>query len=484
MRAQSQSELLAVATLLTGMLAALPASADEVDFDGPTDDARPSQSQGALAHDAVPIEVAVPFDTAGQPTRDATGQPAHPFASEFDFIYTQITSVGLYDFGTGEERPTDTLAPPFGASGDARDLDLVPFSGDLHLAFSGFHLDIDSPADFYFEPARAEVGARPDSLYLEHRIYRGGELIVIEDRDGRFVPVARYLNAELHFVIDWQRALLGEPEPISLVAEGLVTPDSEMPLSARFFATSSHPVDQDGATPEAFALYPIIDGVLEVDDDIPMVRVSERLDFGTVAYNQPERSSRYVFNRGNAPLTVHGLRLVRGSGETFRLATTARFPAVLAPDESIEFEVTSPSRLIGAASSTLVVETDDLYFPEVEVRLLAHVDPPRSVPDWIIAIRATIADALARRTLSGTGTGAEPAQRLTQLDSLFILANLRWQAGSHQQACDTLASAALRMDGLAVPVDYISGPATRSVATIVGSAISLCRSLTPPIRRL
>jgi hypothetical protein len=376
--------------LSTGLLTsagAFPSHANltEIPFEGLVDRGSPQHGRGAVAHDELPIEVAVPFDADGRPTRDVHGRIAHPMAAMgLESVYTRLTSPGLFDFQTGAERATETLHEPMGAfSGTSAALARFGITGRLELAFAGFTLDVDAPTDYRFEATRIDAGPLTGALRFEHRVYRHGELIVAERRTGgTLTPIVRYVDATCHLIVDWQAVSLGERGVVRLTVTGEAASGCALPLRGVFRAVSNDPIDVHGYQPERYGRYDITDGILTLDTDIGLASASaDFVDFGLVPMGGRPIEHITVANVGTGPLTLLGVSVVGDAADAFDAVAPSLLSTTLGPDETMPIALVFRSISPGVATATVAIETDDRVWPVlyVGVRATAAVEPAKTL---------------------------------------------------------------------------------------------------------
>lgn len=386
--------------LSTGLLAsagAFPSHANltEILFEGLVDRGSPQHGRGAVAHDELPIEVAVPFDAVGRPTCDVHGRTAHPMAAMgLESVYTRLTSPGLFDFQSGAERPTNPLHEPMGASaGASAALARFGIHGPLELAFAGFTLDVDAPTDYRFEATRIEAGPLMGALRFEHRIYRHGELIVAERRtDGTLNPILRSVDATCHLIVDWQAVSLGGKGAIRLTVTGDVARGSALPLRGVFRAISDDPLDVHGYRPARYGRYDISDGILTLDTDVGTAAVSaDFVDFGLVPVGCRPVETISVANIGTGPLRLLGVSVVGDAAGAFDAITPSSLPRTLGPDETAPIALAFRAIYPGVAVATVAIETDDLVWPVLYVRVRATAETaeqPKTIDSTRAGVRA------------------------------------------------------------------------------------------------
>lgn len=94
----------------------------------------------------------------------------------------------------------------------------------------------------------------------------------------------------------------------------------------------------------------------------PSIAVESSLGFGIVSTGQSGTLSLYVYNCGNAPLTVTAITRLAGSAD-FAVSAGATFPATVAPAATQTFDIGYTPSGVGDASVGFQIESDDPNSP-------------------------------------------------------------------------------------------------------------------------
>jgi hypothetical protein len=164
---------------------------------------------------------------------------------------------------------------------------------------------------------------------------------------------------------------------------------------------------------------------------------------------------------GDASITMTGL----ASGET----------AYLEPGETLDLIVSFSPTAEGVVSSTLVLNTNDPLFPLVTVGFTGTGvadEPPTSVT--VDEILQFFDQSVSDGTLVGDGPGNSADGRRKALRNKIRSAGDLIDDMNYGQACEQLADAYARCDGLPNPPEFVSGPAA---AQLAGMILDLMNSL-------
>lgn len=113
---------------------------------------------------------------------------------------------------------------------------------------------------------------------------------------------------------------------------------------------------------------------------------------------------------------------------------------------------------------------------------IASADPPPPPPDDGCGTMIEVLETAIREgTVTGLGRGNSAKGRLGAFRHMLVESCALWDAGRTQEACDMLAAAAKKCDGVDHPGDFITGEGTAGVlAAIAASPVATaCWSSTP-----
>lgn len=192
-------------------------------------------------------------------------------------------------------------------------------------------------------------------------------------------------------------------------------------------------------------------------------------DFGEVMVGASSTVIITIQNINGHFLNIWDVSLAAGS-DAFAITDSPGFPLVLDwnGNSSTEVEVTFTPTVAGAVSGTLVVTSDDLVYPTLEVSLSGtgvseQQEPSEMIEDLIDFFDASVADG----SLYGLGPGNSAPHRLNALRNMLLAAGDMIDAGEYERACAQLASAWAKTDGLPRPPDFVGGEAAAELAGMI-----------------
>jgi len=186
-------------------------------------------------------------------------------------------------------------------------------------------------------------------------------------------------------------------------------------------------------------------------------------DFGAV---QVGSSSTAMITISN--VNGHVLEII-----SVTLSGSADFSISMDPDPIVEsgmstaVEVTFAPSATGYVSAVLYIKSNDSGTPFVSVSLAAmgvgQEQPPVSVGDILAFFDASVAD----ETLAGSGPGNSANGRRNALRNMIEAAGDLIDDGYIEEACQQLMVAYERCDSLPRPPEFVAGPATSALATMI-----------------
>lgn len=203
--------------------------------------------------------------------------------------------------------------------------------------------------------------------------------------------------------------------------------------------------------------------------DAPDIQVDPtEYDFGEVGVGDPSIMYVNVANIGGNTLTVDDIYFQYPiTGEPFT-AEIPTLPLQIAANSSVDIPVKySPSFLFAAQSNYLVIVSDDVDEPVVEINLtgtgiVAAGDPPKAIS----SLQLFIDFAVETGTLVFSGEGNSGAAHYEALNNMLT------SAGTANNGCSNLQSAYKRVDGDPKQKDWVEGPAATSVAAAIQNVMN------------
>ncbi|MDT7041204.1 choice-of-anchor D domain-containing protein [Candidatus Nitronereus thalassa] len=168
----------------------------------------------------------------------------------------------------------------------------------------------------------------------------------------------------------------------------------------------------------------------------------------------------------DADLTVSDFALSSGGTGDFTLTTVPATPLVIPANGSADVEVTFTPSSEGAAADSLDITSDDPDESLVSVAISGTGIVTEVPPEEQIAnILEFIDTAVSEGTLAGSGNGNSAENRLNALINMIEAAGDLIEQGQIVEACDQLASAYKKTDGLPKPPDFVEGESAAELAT-------------------
>ncbi len=168
----------------------------------------------------------------------------------------------------------------------------------------------------------------------------------------------------------------------------------------------------------------------------------------------------------DADLTVSDIALSSGGTGDFTLTTVPATPLVISPNSSADVDVTFTPTTEGATADSLDITSDDPDESLVSVALsgtgiVTEVPPEEQIANVLEFIDTAVSDG----TLAGSGNGNSSENRLNALINMIEAAGDLIEQGQIVEACDQLASAFKKTDGLPKPSDFVEGESASELAT-------------------
>ncbi|MDT7041203.1 choice-of-anchor D domain-containing protein [Candidatus Nitronereus thalassa] len=205
-----------------------------------------------------------------------------------------------------------------------------------------------------------------------------------------------------------------------------------------------------------------------VPDAQPDIEVAPpSLNFGNVELFSSQSAIVTIQNVvPDADLTVSDFALSSGGTGDFTLTTVPATPLVIPANGSADVEVTFTPSSEGAAADSLDITSDDPDESLVSVAISGTGIVTEVPPEEQIAnILEFIDTAVSEGTLAGSGNGNSAENRLNALINMIEAAGDLIEQGQIVEACDQLASAYKKTDGLPKPPDFVEGESAAELAT-------------------
>lgn len=182
------------------------------------------------------------------------------------------------------------------------------------------------------------------------------------------------------------------------------------------------------------------------------------VDFGDVTVGAAGSTIVTVSNVGALPLTVSGVTLTQ-SGSAFSYTPPA-LPAIVTAGGTIDIPVAFGPTATGTRTASLAITSDDVDEATVQVALTGRGVVSQPSPGQQIAgILAFFDSSVTAGTLQGSGQGNSATGRRGALRNMLEAAGDLIRRGLIADACQQLADARDRTDGLPQPPDFVQGSA-------------------------
>lgn len=191
------------------------------------------------------------------------------------------------------------------------------------------------------------------------------------------------------------------------------------------------------------------------------------LNFGNVEQFSSQSGIVTILNVvPDADLMLQGVALASGGTGDFAITTAPVTPLVIPPNGSVDVEITFTPSAEGTVADGLQITSDDPDESVVTVNLsgtgiFTEVPPSEQIANILDFIDAAVLEG----TLEGNGNGNSAGNRLNALTNMIEAAGDLVAQGQIVEACDQLASAFQKTDGLPKPPDFVIGASAAELAS-------------------
>ena len=282
-------------------------------------------------------------------------------------------------------------------------------------------------------------------------------------------------------------APLSGPAPLLVSFDGTDSYDPEGEALLYNWYVDSTPIGNGATTDHEFQIVGTYEVRLKVTDEFGNIdydtvdiivtpggniQVSpEAYDFGDVELGSSSSAIITITNPLGGtyedPLDLLDVSLLPGGSAAFAI-TDNPVGSIVVPGGWVDVGITFTPSAVGDASATLRITSDDPVFPLIEVSLGGTGVYDELPPDQqIAAILTFIENSVAAGTLAGDGPGNSAGNRLSALVNMIEAAGDLIEDGLYDGACGQLAAAAKKCDGQPNPPDFVTGPATPTLNTMI-----------------
>ncbi len=162
---------------------------------------------------------------------------------------------------------------------------------------------------------------------------------------------------------------------------------------------------------------------------------------------------------------VSRLTFTPDSNSVFAITSAPQLPAVIAPEDSNDIEITFTPSAENTFYATLEISSDDSDEPVVQVDLIGvgvrtEVPPLEQIEQIVEFIDTSIADG----TLEGVGPGNSAGKRVNALKNMLKSTGNLIVAEDLVGACEQLVDVLKKCDGQVPPPDFVTGEAAEELA--------------------
>lgn len=207
----------------------------------------------------------------------------------------------------------------------------------------------------------------------------------------------------------------------------------------------------------------------EICNNQPDIDVSPLIyDFGDVNLGEARSVLLTISNMGNGDLTLESLDFTPDSNSDFAISLAPQLPAVIAPEDSNDVEITFTPSVDGNSFAVLEISSDDLDEPIVQVDLIGvgvvvEVPPSEQIEQILEFFDTSVADG----NLVGVGPGNSANKKLNALINMFEATSDLIVGEYFDDACGQLVDILKKCDGQVPPPDFVSGEAAEELANMI-----------------
>jgi beta propeller repeat protein len=191
-------------------------------------------------------------------------------------------------------------------------------------------------------------------------------------------------------------------------------------------------------------------------------------NFGEVKQGASSKTLVTITNLGANDLTVSSIAPQAGSSLYFTLTPVPSYPIVLGPNANVDIGVTFAPMSLGDFDSVFEITSTDPKNNVVDVSfkgtgVKVQVPPSQQIQD----ILAFFDSSVANGTLLGNGPGNSANGRRNALRNMLKATGDMINQGDIDGACGQLKDAYLRTDGIALPPDFVKGPSSPTLVSMI-----------------
>lgn len=191
-------------------------------------------------------------------------------------------------------------------------------------------------------------------------------------------------------------------------------------------------------------------------------------DFGEVDMGASVSTTLTIYSTGDTPLAIDDVYFLAGSSMDFSITSLLYPPIILGAGGLFSVEITFAPSVEGSASAVLVIESNDLATPVLEVDLTGSAPYGEQTPEeQIEAIIGFVDEAVMDGTLEGEGPGRSAANRLGALENMLDRAQDLIDEGKVDEAIMQLESIYKKTDGMDKPGDFVTGAAAVELSEMI-----------------
>ena len=191
-------------------------------------------------------------------------------------------------------------------------------------------------------------------------------------------------------------------------------------------------------------------------------------DFGDVELETAGSILMTILNYGNGDLSVQNLTFTPESSTDFTVTLSPELPSIVAPEGSIDIEISFAPSTKELISAVLEISSDDPDEPVVSVNLVGvgvvvEVPPAEQIEDILEFFDTSVADG----TLEGVGPGNYPVNRLKALRNMLEATSDLIVGEYFDDAYAQLIDVLKKCDNQVPPPDFVTGEAREEIANMI-----------------
>ena len=191
-------------------------------------------------------------------------------------------------------------------------------------------------------------------------------------------------------------------------------------------------------------------------------------DFGDVELETANSILITILNYGNGDLSVQNLTFTPESITDFTVTLSPELPSIVAPEGSIDIEISFAPSTKELLSAVLEISSDDPDEPVVSVNLIGigviiEVPPAEQIEDILEFFDTSVADG----TLEGVGPGNHPVNRLKALRNMLEATSDLIVGEYFDDAYAQLIDVLKKCDNQVPPPDFVTGEAREELANMI-----------------